>query len=137
MKRIFILIMVFCTLVLTGCSALDKKDSMNDFITQNENLLTDAAIYSQHERALILDEIYNVYTEMDCVVFVTGYSGLLTDTRCGFYYSFDGEPAGAGYANSWKLSEEDGGFCWYDNKGRIEYHTSHIFGNFYYFEGTW
>lgn len=137
MKRIIALLMVFCILGLTGCSTLEAKDSINSFISENEELLTDAAVYGQYDRALILPEIYNVYWEMDCVVFTTGKSGLLTDTRCGFYYSFDGDPAGAGYANSWKLVEEDGGYCWHDNKGRMEYHTSHIYGNFYYFEGTW
>lgn len=137
MKKILFAILVVLMLALTGCSSLNSIESIEAFIHENESLLTDAAVYSQFDSALVMPEIFNVYAERDCVVFTTGYSGLLTDTRSGFYYSFDGEPAGAGYANSWKLSPSGDGFAWRDSKGRIDYHTYPVFGNFYYFEGTW
>lgn len=137
MNKILLAALTLALLLLTGCASLTGGDDMAGFINANEELLTDAAVYSQHGRALILPEIHNVYAERDCVVFVTGASGLLTDTRYGFYYSLDGEPCGAAYANSWKLAAEGEGYSWYDSLGRISYHTHHLTGNWYYFEGTW
>ena len=137
MKRILLAALIAMLLILTGCSSLNGSDDISAFITANEELLTDAAVYGQYHRALILPEVYNVHAEHDCIVFVTGASGILTDTRCGFYYSYNGEPAGAGYANSWRLTAEGDSFFWRDNLGRMDYHTRRLFGNWYYFEGTW
>ena len=137
MKKILLVALIAVLFVLTGCSSLNGSDDINAFIAGNEELLTDAAVYGQHHRALILPEVHNVYAEHDCVVFVTGKSGMLDDTRYGFYYSYDGDPAGAGYANSWRLTAEGDSFFWRDNLGRMDYHTHQLFGNWYYFEGTW
>lgn len=137
MKKILLAALIAMLLALTGCNGLIISDDMRTFITENEELLTDAAIYGQHHRALILPEVHNVYAEHDCIVFVTGKSGMLDDTRHGFYYSYDGDPAGAGYANSWKLTSEGDDYYWHDNLGRMDYHTRRLFGNWYYFEGTW
>lgn len=137
MKRTLLLILAAVLMLLTGCSNLNSTDDIGAFVEENADLIIETSVRGNYDAMLMMPEIDNIYNSMDCVVFTTGTSGLLTDTRCGFYYSFDGAPAGAGYANTWKLSEKDGVYSWSDSKGRIEYHTTHLFGNFYYFEGTW
>ena len=137
MKRILLVILAAAAaLMMTGCGA-PAEEEIAAIAREDEALFADIAYGADPARALIDPEICHVYREVDCVVFTTGASGLLTDTRSGFYYSYNGQPCGAGYANKWKFTEEDGGWAWYDTRTPREYHTRHLFGNFYYFEGSW
>ncbi len=137
MKKILVAMMLAALILLTACGSMTDKDDILTFAQANEEQLISAARRGNYAEILIMSEVFHAYYDMDCVVFTTGASGILTDTRSGLYYSFDGEPCGAGYANKWKLTEEGSGWAWYDIRSASEYYTEHLFGNFYYFEGTW
>ena len=135
MKKIVAALLLCAMMLLTACGTMTDKEDMLAFCQENEELIINVARRGNYSEVLIAGEVFHVYYDMDCVVFTTGAKGILTDSRSGFYYSFDGNPCGAGYANKWKLTEEDGEWVWYDTRSDAEYHTEHLYGDFYYFEG--
>jgi ethanolamine utilization protein EutA (predicted chaperonin) len=137
MKKILAAVILCALMLLTACGSMTEKEDILALTRENEEFIINVARRGNYSEVLISEEVFHVYYDMDCVVFSTGADGLLTDTRTGFYYSFDGNPCGAGYANKWKFTEDENG--WYGENVRTgsKYRTEHLFGNFYYFEGTW
>ena len=137
MKKILLAVLLCALMLLTSCGGMTAKEEIGAFAQANEALIINVSRRGNFDEMLIKPEVYHAYQEMDCVVYTTGKTGVLTDTRTGFYYSFDGQPCGAGYANKWKFTEDENG--WYGENTRTgsRYRTEHLFGNFYYFEGTW